>query len=87
MKVVPVAEAKAHLSELLNIAEEELVVVTRKGRPTAVLLSITDEDLEGLILARSAKVREILDRSWQDIREGRGIPHEEFWKDFTEGSS
>jgi len=79
LKVVPVAEAKAHLSELLNIAEDELVVVTRKGRTAAVLLSITDEDLEGLILSRSAKVREILDRSWKDIQEGQGIPHDEFW--------
>ena len=79
MKVFPVAEAKAHFSELLNIAEEELVVVTKKGRPTAVLLSITDEDLEGLILSRSAKVREILDRSWKEIDEGQGIPHEAFW--------
>jgi prevent-host-death family protein len=79
MKVVPVAEAKAHFREMLNLAAEELVVVTKKGRPTAVLLSITDEDLEGLILSRSAKAREILDRSWKEIEAGQGIPHDQFW--------
>ena len=83
MKVVPIAEAKARLSELLNIAGEELVVVTRNGRTAAVILSITDDDLEGLILSRSAKLHEILDRSWKDIQEGRGILHDDFWQEVS----
>jgi prevent-host-death family protein len=47
-ETVPFTEAKAHLSELVDRAlrEHERFVVTRNGRPAAVLLS--PEDLESL---------------------------------------
>lgn len=83
MIVVPVAEVKARLSEYLKASETELVVVTRKGRPKAVLLSLTDDELEDLILARSPKMRAILDKSWADIQAGRGTAHEDFWREFV----
>ena len=83
MIVVPVAEVKARLSEYLKASETELVVVTRKGRPKAVLLSLTDDELEDLILARSPKMRALLDKSWADIQAGRGIAHEDFWQEFV----
>jgi prevent-host-death family protein len=47
-ETVPFTEAKAHLSELVDRTsrEHERFVVTRNGRPAAVLLS--PEDLESL---------------------------------------
>jgi hypothetical protein len=27
-------------------------------------------------------MRAILDKAWEDIQAGRGIPHEDFWKEF-----
>jgi prevent-host-death family protein len=80
MIVIPVAEAKARLSEYLKASETELVIVTRRGQPTAVLLSLTDDELEDLILARSPKMRAILEKSWTDIQAGQGISHEDFWQ-------
>jgi prevent-host-death family protein len=85
MIVVPVAEIKARLSEYLKASENELVVITRKSRPKAVLLSLTDDELEDLILARSPKMRAILDKSWADIQAGHGITHENFWREFASG--
>ena len=80
MKIAPVADVKAHFSAYLRESETGPIVVTRSGRPVAVLLSIEDEDeLERLILAYSAQFRKILDVARQEIREGKGIPHEEFW--------
>ena len=45
---VPFTEAKAHLSELVDRAwrERDRIVVTRNGRPVAVLIS--PDELEGL---------------------------------------
>ena len=45
---VPFTEAKAHLSELVDrvVRERDRIVVTRNGRPAAVLLS--PDDLESL---------------------------------------
>jgi prevent-host-death family protein len=44
MKSLSVAEAKAHLSEILTRIEDhrDIVVITRRGRPVAKLSSIED---------------------------------------------
>ena len=52
-KTLPISEVKTHLSELVSQVEarDEQVVVTRKGKPAAVLLSYSEY----------ARLREILD--------------------------
>jgi len=80
MKMAPVADVKAHFSAYLKSSQEGLVVVTRNGKPSAVILGITDEDeIERLSLAYSPKFNRILDAARRDIRKGKGIPHDEFW--------
>jgi prevent-host-death family protein len=80
MKMAPVADVKAHFSAYLKSSQQGLVVVTRNGRPSAVILGITDEDeIERLSLAYSPKFNRILDSARRDIRKGQGIPHDEFW--------
>jgi prevent-host-death family protein len=82
MKIASVAEVKAQFSAFLKASEEGPVVVTRNGRPVAVLLGIQDEDeIERLLMAYSPRLRAILDQSRQQIREGKGISHEDFWSD------
>ncbi len=81
MKIASIAEVKAKFSSYIKDSEEGAVVVTRNGRPVAVLLGVQDDDeVERLILSRSKKLREILERSKQQIREGNWLSHEEFWK-------
>jgi len=81
MKIAPVTEVKARFSAYLKAALEGPVVVTRHGKPVAVLLSVEDEEeLERLVLAYSSKFRAILDTARQQIRETGGIEHEEFWR-------
>lgn len=48
MSTLPLAEVKAHLSELVGrvTKQHERVTVTVHGRPSAVLMAV--EDLEGL---------------------------------------
>jgi prevent-host-death family protein len=43
MKIAPVAEVKARFGAYLKTSEEGPVIVTRNGRPVAVLISVTDE--------------------------------------------
>lgn len=82
MKITSVAEMKSQLSSYVRDAEQGPVVVTRNGKPVAVLLGITDEDeLDRLVLAYSPKFRGILDAARQRIRDGQGIPHEDFWEE------
>lgn len=80
MKVAPVAEVKAQFSAYLRASTEGPVVVTRHGKPVAVLLSMEDEDeLERLILTYTPRFRMILDAAREQLREGQGVEHELFW--------
>ncbi len=82
MKIASVADIKAKFSSYLKTSEQGPIVVTKNGRPVAVILSIRDEDeIERLILAYSPKFQSILDFSEQQIREGKGIRHEDFWRE------
>ena len=82
MRKVPVANAKARLSAYLDEAESSgPVVITRNGKPVAVLLAMQDEDeIERMILAYSPKFQALLKESHQSIEAGKGLSHDEFWK-------
>ncbi len=77
MRIASVAEVKAHFSAFLKASQKGPVIVTRNGRPAAVLLSVDEDEIERLVLAYSPR--------FQRIRETGGIPHDEFWKEL-EGS-
>jgi len=82
MKIASVADVKARFSAFLRESKRGPVVVTRNGKPTAVLLSVDDEDeIERLTLAYSPKFQKMLNLAKQQIREGRGIHHEDFWRE------
>jgi prevent-host-death family protein len=82
MKIAPVAELKAQFSAYLKSSAEGPIVVTRHGKPVAVLLSIEDEDeLERLVLAYTPKFQGILEAAREQIRETGGVRHEEFWQE------
>lgn len=82
MKIAPVADVKARFSAYIKASESGPVIVTRNGKPVAVLLSVEDEDeLERLILAYSPQFQTVIQAAREQIREGLGIPHEDFWQE------
>jgi len=81
MKIASVADVKARFSAFLKASKRGPVVVTRNGKPAGVLLSIEDEEeIERLTLAYSPKFQKMLRLARQQIREGHGIRHEDFWR-------
>ena len=81
MKTATVGEIESQFKDFVKASEAGPVVVTEDGRPIAILVGIEDEeDMERLLMGCSLQLRAILDRSWREIEEGRGIPHDEFWK-------
>jgi prevent-host-death family protein len=81
MKRASVKEVKERLAEYVEKGQSEPILVTRRGRAVAVLVPLEDPDeLERLALAYSPRFRAILMESEQQIREGRAIPHDEFWR-------
>ncbi len=82
MKIASVADVKARFSAFLKASKRGPVVVTRNGKPAAVLLSVDDEDeIERLALAYSPKFQRMLNLARQQIREGRGIQHGDLWRE------
>ena len=84
MRIASVAEVKAKFSGYLKASQQGPVVVTKNGRPVAMLLSVTDEDeIERMLLAYSPKFQRILDVAEQQIRAGQGLKHEDFWREIV----
>jgi prevent-host-death family protein len=87
MRIASVADVKARFSAFLKASKRGPVVVTRNGKPAAVLLSVDDEDeIDRLILAYSPKFQKMLSLARQQIREGSGIRHEDFWREVEDSN-
>ncbi len=82
MRIAPLAEVKAQFSAYVEqCATQGPIVITRNGKAVALLLAPTDDDdLEGLLLARSPRFQSLLARSRESINEGKGLSRDEFWK-------
>ncbi|MFO0810329.1 MAG: type II toxin-antitoxin system Phd/YefM family antitoxin [Gemmataceae bacterium] len=80
MKVASVAAIKSQFSAYVKASDAGPVVVTRNGRPVAVIVGVQDEgEIERLLTAYSPRFRAILDTSRKQIREGDVLGHDEFW--------
>src|SRR5271154_4655612 len=85
MKIASVAEVKSQLSAFLKASANGPVVVTRNGRPVAVIVGVQDEDeIERLLMAYSPHLRAILERSRQQFRDGQWLSEEQFWSQFDQ---
>ena len=82
MKIASVSDVKAKFSGYIKASEEGPVVVTKNGKPVALLLSVKDEEeIERLLLAYSPKFKSIMRVAERQVREGKGIKHDDFWRE------
>jgi prevent-host-death family protein len=80
VNIAPLAEVKAHFSAYIKQLQTAPVIVTKNGRPVAVMLGISDEDdLEQIILAISPKFQASLNEAEKRIQETGGMGHDDVW--------
>ncbi len=79
MKFETLRETKAKLSEIVNqLGKDKSVVITKNGKPCAVLLPVTEEtDLESLLLSQRNDFWELFDRAHAEGEEKGFTPMEE----------
>jgi prevent-host-death family protein len=72
VKFANVRELKTKTSEMLRTVERgNTVLVTTHGRPTAMLVPVTEDDIEDALLAYSPTLRKKIQEGLKDIRAGR----------------
>ena len=64
MKLVGLKEAKSNLSACVEEAQRQRILITRRGRPAALVIGVEGQDLEEMLLASDAGF-------WKMIRERR----------------
>jgi len=86
MKTASIAGVKKCLSEKANRTQTEgPIVVTRNGEiAVEPIASADDDDSDWILLSNSPRLQALLDRSRKSIAEGKGIPHNEFWRQVEE---
>ena len=82
MKMAPLAEVKDHFSRYVEKAHDNPIIVTKNGRPAAILVSVPDdeEELERFLIAHSPKFQRLIESAYKRIQKGGGIKHKDFWK-------
>ena len=68
MKIESLREVKANLSKIVNeLSSERSVVITKNGRPCAVLLPVNeDTDIESMVLAQNKEFWRLMDRAHKE---------------------
>ncbi|TMG49459.1 MAG: type II toxin-antitoxin system Phd/YefM family antitoxin [Chloroflexi bacterium] len=81
MRTLPLSEVKARLSKLVDEVEsrDERIVITRRGRPTAVLVSTDDLDSwqETLEITSDRTLLAEIRRGIRQIERGQTVSYED----------
>ncbi len=81
MKFTNVRELKNKTSAMLRTVERgNTVLVTTHGRPTAMLVPVTEDDIEDALLAYSPQLRKKIEDGLKDIRAGKTMGLSEYRK-------
>ncbi len=89
MPTIPLSEAKTHLARLLAEVEDlgEEVVITRSGRPIAVLMSLSEYEglQETLEILADQKLSKAIERGLKEAAAGDLLTHEDVWDGLDPG--
>jgi prevent-host-death family protein len=80
MRFANVRELKNKTSEILKLAEKEEVVVTSRGKPTAIIKGVTEEDFEDYLLENNPKFLAALEKAREEYFELGGVSIDEYLK-------
>jgi len=80
MRFANVRELKNKTSEILRLAGKEEVVVTSRGKPTAIIKGVSEEDFEDYLLENNPKFLAALEKAKEEYTRFGGISIEKYLK-------
>ncbi len=82
MRTASAAKVAARFNHYLEASRRQPVVVTRDGKPVAVLLAVQDEaEAAQFASGRRRSLRSVFEEAHAQLEEGGGIPHDQFWRE------
>jgi hypothetical protein len=82
LKTLDIAKASTLLAKYIADPDQEPVILTRKGKPLAIVLPARGGDVETISLSLSPVFHEIMRRSLESYYREGGIPIEEVRREF-----
>ncbi len=73
VQFINIRQLKSQLSEVIRKSRKGDVVVTSRGKPAAILHSISEEDIEDYLLAHSAKFQKSVNASYAEHQKKGGV--------------
>lgn len=81
MKFANIRELQRDASGLVDLVEKgEDVVITKHGKPAAVIYPLTEDMIEDYMIQHSPTIRKKIEEGLRDARAGRVIPISEMLK-------
>jgi prevent-host-death family protein len=82
MKSASAAKIAAQFNDYLAVSREQPVLVTRNGKPVAVLVAVQDKaEAEQVASGRSRSLRSVLQEGHEQIQKAGAIPNAQFWRE------
>ncbi len=74
MKIASLKDVKDHLSEYVSRTEEGDIVITRNGKPAAVLHHLAEDELEEYLLEHDPRFKKKIEARWASFLGQGGVP-------------
>ncbi len=75
MKFTNVKELQKNASGIISLVEKgEDVIITKRGKPAAVIYPLSEDEIEDYMIQHSPNIRKKIKEGLQDSKEGKIIP-------------
>lgn len=75
MKFANIRELQKDASGIINLVEKgQDVVITKRGKPAAVIYPLNEDMIEDYMIQHSPGIRKKIEEGFKDLKEGRVIP-------------
>ncbi|RMI26807.1 MAG: type II toxin-antitoxin system Phd/YefM family antitoxin [Calditrichaeota bacterium] len=87
MKVVEMSQVKESFQEYFGSLPDDFLVITKKGRPVAVILPMSKIDSETLLLSIDPDFLAIIEKARKEFEEGKSLSMEQMKEEILKTGS